>query len=271
MMSRNCAPPNNGRPSAIISMRRPSCTSGAKMSKSRTCTLVETRAPPSWQIRAPMLSTANPRLPRTPALLHGRPHRQVRETKGNGKWTRRSKSTRNKWGLILVASWDGVAINAAPANGPLWERNVACSISLNRLRRNSRCRRSTREDASCCHFRFAQPGSYSSMNRGGGRPPSSNAVHDGGSNPSTPTKFCPASRAAAKDAHTVLASNSSTIGIRPAGPESTRKQKHWCEQHFGGPSMHNGRDATCGQLVALIWCNPQNVAQTTPETSIVIS
>ena len=41
----SCAPPNNGRPSAIISMRRPSCTSGAKISKSRTYTLVETRAP----------------------------------------------------------------------------------------------------------------------------------------------------------------------------------------------------------------------------------
>ena len=49
----------------------------------------------------------------------GRPHRQVRETKGNGKWRQRCKNTRNKWGSILVASWDGVAINAAPANGPL--------------------------------------------------------------------------------------------------------------------------------------------------------
>ena len=119
-----------------------------------------------------------PRLPRTPALLHaarwwpnessGRPHRQVRETKGKGKWRRRSKSTRNKWGSILVASCDGVPINATPANGPLWDRNVACSFSLNRLRRNSRCRRSTVEDASCCHPRFAQPGSYSSMSRRSG-------------------------------------------------------------------------------------------------------
>ena len=73
----------------------PSCTFGTKRSKSRTNTLVATRAPASRKIRAPTLSTANPRLPNTPARLHAarwwpkesrrRPHRQVRETRGRGR------------------------------------------------------------------------------------------------------------------------------------------------------------------------------------------
>ena len=57
--------------------------------------------------RAAALSTANPRLPRTPACAHDakwwpkesrkRPHRHVREVGGNGRRKRRNKSTRKNW------------------------------------------------------------------------------------------------------------------------------------------------------------------------------
>ena len=62
----SCRPPWSGRPSATTSRRRASAM-GAPRSKSRTKMLVVTRAPASLQIRAAALSTANPRLPNTPA------------------------------------------------------------------------------------------------------------------------------------------------------------------------------------------------------------
>ena len=59
----NSAPPNNGRPSATTSRRRPSWTSGALKSKSLTITLVDALAPPSRHTLAAALSRAKPRLP----------------------------------------------------------------------------------------------------------------------------------------------------------------------------------------------------------------
>ena len=52
---------------------------------------------------------------------------------------------------------------------------------------SSLCRRSTLDAASCCHPRFTVPGSNSSGSRSGGLSPAANALHDGGSNPCTPT------------------------------------------------------------------------------------
>ena len=66
----NCAPPNNGNPSATISSRRASAGFGAARSISRIITFVVTRGPPSRQILAAALSTACPRLPKTPTLAH---------------------------------------------------------------------------------------------------------------------------------------------------------------------------------------------------------
>ena len=67
-------------------------------------TLVETRAPASRQTRAAAFSNENPRLPSTqdrghaarwwPKKSRRRPHRQVREDRGNGSHKRRRSSTR---------------------------------------------------------------------------------------------------------------------------------------------------------------------------------
>ena len=99
----SCAPPNNGRPSATTSRRRPLWTSGALKSKSLTVTLVDTLAPPSRHTLAAALSRGKPRLPNTPALAHAarwwpstsvrRPHRRVRETRGRGNRRRCRSNT----------------------------------------------------------------------------------------------------------------------------------------------------------------------------------
>ena len=66
----SCAPPNWGRPSATTSRRLPPGPCRCSRSRSRTMMLVVTRPPASRQILASMLSKANPRRPRTPALAH---------------------------------------------------------------------------------------------------------------------------------------------------------------------------------------------------------
>ena len=64
------APPNKGNPSAKISIRLLSSGSGSAKSKSRNMPFVTTLPPASLQMRAPALSTANPRRPKNPALAH---------------------------------------------------------------------------------------------------------------------------------------------------------------------------------------------------------
>ena len=93
------------------------------------------RLPPR-QIRAPMLSTTNPVCPE-PLLyctlrwwaetnrVDGHTGRcEKHRAKANGRGATKTHGTNG----VLVASWDGVATNAAPANGPLWDRNKTCSF-----------------------------------------------------------------------------------------------------------------------------------------------
>ena len=84
----NCTPPTTSR-------RLPSCTWGALRSISRNMKLVATLAPPSRQMRAATLSTANPRRPRTPALEHAarwwpKDSKELREGEGDGGASRRA-------------------------------------------------------------------------------------------------------------------------------------------------------------------------------------
>ena len=68
-----------GKPSATTSSRRPSWPTTGR-SKSRTKTLVETRALASRQTRAAALSTEKPRPPSTPAVEHAARSMDVEET-----------------------------------------------------------------------------------------------------------------------------------------------------------------------------------------------
>ena len=121
--------------------------------------------------------------------------------------------------------------HAAPVNGRLLDRNVACSFSLNRLRRNSRCWRSTLEDASCCHLHFAQPGSCSLMfgqcgpRWGSNLPPPQNSVPKTHTLCLLPTNHnCPGHNGVAG----TMANESAQLA---------QKAINWCELHFGGPTL----------------------------------
>ena len=109
---------------------------------------------------ADALSTASPRLPRTPACTQvarwwpressGRPHRQFRTERGKGRCNRLWRSTRNNCGSNLVAQLDGTAENAPLDPEPLCARTRAFTGSLNHGKRTrSLWRCSTREAASC--------------------------------------------------------------------------------------------------------------------------
>ena len=81
------------------------------------------------------ISTANPRLPRTPAVAHDarwwpwesrrRPHLHLRELKGNGRRKRPSSNTLNAWESIRKRGCAGIAEKLVPAIGPLCERRNA--------------------------------------------------------------------------------------------------------------------------------------------------
>ena len=100
----------------------------AATSMSLTKTFVVTRAPPSLHTLAAALSTANPRLPNTPALAQaarwwpressGRPHRQMRLDMERGRRRRRNKRVRNRCGSIRVSTPVGHTVNGAPTPGP---------------------------------------------------------------------------------------------------------------------------------------------------------
>ena len=117
------------------------------MSRFLTMTFVDTRPPPSLHTRA--RSSANPLAPRTPASAHAarwwprqsrrRPHRQVREDKGRGRWRRRHNNTRKGCGSIRVDQDAGNAIRTLLARGPLCDRESAfwrtpqCFLGYTRL------------------------------------------------------------------------------------------------------------------------------------------
>ena len=131
------------------------------MSRSRTKMLVVTLLPASRQMRAAALSSANSRLPNTPARAQGarwwprasrrRPHLQKRREKGRGRRRRQNKSTRKKLGLQAF-EWSAgrcreshrtrSALDLMSARSPSDSAGINCNF-LN-------CS-STREEASCCH------------------------------------------------------------------------------------------------------------------------
>ena len=112
---------------------------GTGRTRSRTNKFVATRPPASRQIRAAALSTANPRLPKTPTCAHEarwwpkesrrRPHRQMREAGGNGRRRRLNNNTLKSWDSILQRGLDGTAAKLIPAAGPLCDLNNARACS----------------------------------------------------------------------------------------------------------------------------------------------
>ena len=115
----SCAPANNGSPSATISKRRASPGFGAAKSISRTVTFVLTRAPPSRQILAAVLSTAKLLLPKTPALAQG-------TDKGMGDGDV-NINKRNSAGSMRVRGHVGHVCSAAPAPEPPCDLSRALS------------------------------------------------------------------------------------------------------------------------------------------------
>ena len=99
----NCAPSKMVNPSTTICNRMASTGLPPSMSRFLTKTIEDTRPPPSLHTCAAARSSANPLDPRTPASAHvarwwprqsrRRPHRQVREEKGTGRWRRRHNNT----------------------------------------------------------------------------------------------------------------------------------------------------------------------------------
>ena len=97
--------------------------------------MVVTRPPASLHIRAAALSSANPRLPNTPAREQAarwwpkesskRPHRQTRREKGRGIRRRRNRRTRKSCGSMRVKMLLGVTVRATPLPVPLWDLTKA--------------------------------------------------------------------------------------------------------------------------------------------------
>ena len=120
------------------------------MSRSRTKTLVVTLPPASRQTQVAALSSANPRLPNTPARAQHarwwprasrrRPHMQKRREKRRGRRRRCNKSTRKNWGSKRVSGVHGVVKKATPAPDPLWDARSppdCAGINYNSLNCNS--------------------------------------------------------------------------------------------------------------------------------------
>ena len=122
------APPRTGSPSTTTSNRRLSWALGAGTSMSRTIKFVRTLPPASLEIRAIMLSKANPRRPNTPACAQtarwwpqrssGWPHRQLCTMRGRARRRRRKNTTRNRWDGIVVSLLIGATDKAAAAPRP---------------------------------------------------------------------------------------------------------------------------------------------------------
>ena len=162
----------------------------------------------SSQTRAAALSTANPRLTKTPTCAHEarwwpkesrrRPHRHMREAGGNGRRRRPNSNTLKSWDSILLRGLDGTAAKLIPAAGPLCDLNNAraCSpiLCIKSCSRNANAH-SVRAAASCCHPVLWPAGSKSSMFLRGGRTPAAKSAQLGVSNPSK-LDNCPAAVAA---------------------------------------------------------------------------
>ena len=143
----SCSPiPLQARHQRGVHGKLGSVKEGPSMSRFLTMTLVETRPPPSLQTCAAARSSAKPLAPRTPASAHAarwwprqsrrRPHRQVREEKGNGRWRRRHNRTRNGCGSIDRDV--GKAKNALHESGPL--RPPECPLRARQRRQTVRAR-----------------------------------------------------------------------------------------------------------------------------------
>ena len=174
------------------------------------------------------ISSANPRLPKIPALEQaarwwprassGRPHRQLRREKGKGRRRRRRRRTLNSCGSIRVCMLNGVVWRATPAPGPLSERINASSLS----ERSGKCcvtRKfcSMRDEASCFHPLRCAPGSKSSGPLGSGRSPRANADQEGTTKPGTPASRSAASAAAFRQIVCGCSSNRATMVSATAG------------------------------------------------------
>ena len=197
----SCAPPYRGNPSTRTSNRRASWAFGRARSISLTMTFTATLPPASRQTRAAALSTANPRLPNSPALEHAarwwpqgsseRPHRQKRNERGSGRRRRRRRSTRKRDGSILVKKLIG-ATDQRDTGERTTLRAHQCFLVIGPCGHHpcGLCGVSpTLEAASCCHPCLNPPGSVSSGSRDGGRRPSASASQDGTSKPSTPINW----------------------------------------------------------------------------------
>ena len=108
---------NNLQPACIID--------GHRRSKSRTHTLVDTLPPASRHIRAAAFSTANPRLPRTPAVAHDARWWPYQKEATSASCASLSSNTLNAWESIRA----GTVEKLMPASGPLCERRSALSSS----------------------------------------------------------------------------------------------------------------------------------------------
>ena len=213
-------PTENGQPATTSNLRL-SATTGRGKSRSRTRTLVVTRAPASRHTRAAAFSSAKPRRPNAPVLVHdarwwpnesiGRPHRHKHRENGNGRRRRRSRMVLKRCGGIFVISVVGGTVNANPALGPPCDRRIARSLDPIRSKRTSCLKwRSTLDAASCCHPPRAMPGSISSGSSGLGRT-SQRACQDGGSKPIMPTNDLAQAAAAPKNGVSGCPSNCATI------------------------------------------------------------
>ena len=138
----SCAPCHKVNPSATISNRRPSSALWSARSMSRTKAFVVTLAPASRQTCAAAHSSGNPLLPRTPASEHAarwwpresswRPHRHVREDKGNESPRRLRRTTlNNRVDLPSVATQTlaRLARDCPPAPLPHLPREVSTGAS----------------------------------------------------------------------------------------------------------------------------------------------
>ena len=155
------------------------------MSRFLTMTFVNTRPPPSLHTCAAARSSANPLAPRTPASAHAarwwprqsrrRPHRQVREEKGRGRWRRRHNNTRKGCGSIRVDRDVGNAIRTLLARGPLCDLHNARSgsVKLGQTTRATLCSCTARA-AGFCHPCFGSTG-FSSSSFCPGRNPAKTA------------------------------------------------------------------------------------------------
>ena len=111
--------------------------------------VVETQVPASRQICSTALSTANPRLLRTPALLHAarwwpnksrrRPHTQERTDKDKGILRRLKRSTLKGSDSILATQHVGNDVKGTEANGPLCDLDALCEVDKKGHTTSSRC------------------------------------------------------------------------------------------------------------------------------------